>query len=311
MKRPHLSEEKEMKIFDTTLEQQRTLNTFYLREIGLPSDYEKSPQLNEYFVIEEIENQWNHYENSRIGVQQFPDNAEGFLTWYNKLHMAHRKKVAPFFTRLAERSTLEELSFYIAMENEVDGRFDDVIALAQLGMTGDMKLALAENYWDEMGMGVLEQMHTGLFNQSHEKLRDIAGVSSVRVHAPKEALKNGNLLLMYALRRKYHPRLLGTLAILEHTAPYRFAKTVQAMRRLGMPDDVIYYHDMHIQVDANHGKQLIERVLMNLAKNNPEVIAELCIGCLTRYNVAVDYYNSVEAEMNKIATVKMKEYENE
>jgi len=50
-----------------------------------------------------------------------------------------------FFTWLAEESTLEELSFYIAMEEQVDGRFDDVIALAQLGMTGDMKLALAEN----------------------------------------------------------------------------------------------------------------------------------------------------------------------
>ncbi|WP_215844896.1 iron-containing redox enzyme family protein [Candidatus Pantoea bituminis] len=308
MNRPTHSELKEMLIRDTTLEQQKTLNTFYLREIGLPSNYKDTPELDEYFIIEEIENRWNDYEVSRIGTQQFPTNAEEFLAWYNKLHMAHRKTVSQFFTRLAERSTLEELSFYIAMENEVDGRFDDVIALAQLGMTGDMKLALAENYWDEMGMGVLEEMHTVLFNHSSEILRNISGERSGKVYAPTAALKNGNLLLMYALRRKYHPRLLGTLAILEHTAPYRFAKTVQAMRRLGMPEDVIYYHEMHIQVDANHGKQLIERVLMNLAKNNPEVIPELCTGCLIRYNVAVDYYNSVEEEMNKIRTIKKKEY---
>ncbi|UJD89829.1 iron-containing redox enzyme family protein [Rahnella aquatilis] len=298
-------------IFDTTLDEQKTLNSFYLREIGQPSNYSNTPHLNEYFLIQEIENRWNDYESARLGPRDFPKNAEEFLAWYNKLHRAHRKIVAPFFTRLAERSTLEELSFYIAMENEVDGRFDDVIALAQLGMTGDMKLALAENYWDEMGMGVLEKMHTILFNHSAEKLRDIAGVSLRKLHVPTAAIKNGNLLLMYALRRKYHPRLLGTLAILEHTAPYRFSKTVQAMHRLGMPEDVIYYHDMHIQVDANHGKQLIERVLMNLAKNNPEVIPELCIGCLVRYNVAVDYYNSVEAEMNKISTNKKKEHENE
>ncbi|WP_426818099.1 iron-containing redox enzyme family protein [Winslowiella sp. 2C04] len=295
-------------VSDTTLEEQKTLNSFYLREIGQPADFRESPDLSEYFFIEEIEDRWNAYEASRLAMQDYPTNAEDFLSWYNKLHMAHRKIVAPFFTRLAEHSTLEELTFYIAMENEVDGRFDDVISLAQLGMTGDMKLALAENYWDEMGMGSLEEMHTVLFTASAEKLRGIAGLSSEKIQVPSAALKNGNLLLMYALRRKYHPRLLGTLAILEHTAPYRFAKTVQAMRRLGIPEDVIYYHDMHIQVDANHGKQLIERVLMTLAKDNPDIIPELCIGCLVRYNVAVDYYNSVEAEMDKITLQKEKEY---
>ncbi len=107
---------------------------------------------------------------------------------------------------------------------------------------------------------------------------------------------------MYGLRRQYHPRLLGALAILERTAPYRFAKTVTAMRRHGMPEDVIYYHDMHVQIDANHGKQLMNRVLLPLATSNPEAIREVCIGCLIRHNVALDYYKSIERALKQIVS---------
>lgn len=273
---------------------QTELNSFYLRELAEPSAYKMAPYHEEYARTQVLEDEWNAYEEGRVNTSSLPKNASEFLTWYNRLHAAHRREVAPFFNRLADESTLEELSFYIAMEEQVDGRFDDVIALAQLGMTGDMKLALAENYWDEMGLGTLSEMHTVLFRKSAEQLRELMGPQVSVPQAPAEALKNGNLLLMYALRRQYHPRLLGALAILEHTAPYRFSRTVKAMRRLGMPEDVIYYHDMHITIDANHGKQLLYRVLMPLAESCPEAIEEMCVGCLIRYNVAVDYYKSIE-----------------
>lgn len=276
------------------LSTQTELNAFYLRELAEPSAFKNAPIHEEYERTNILEDDWNTFEEGRLNTSSLPKNASDFLKWYNRLHAAHRRQVAPFFNRMADESTLEELSFYIAMEEQVDGRFDDVIALAQLGMTGDMKLALAENYWDEMGLGTLSEMHTVLFRKSAQHLRELTGPQFSAQQVPAEALKNGNLLLMYALRRQYHPRLLGALAILEHTAPYRFSRTVKAMHRLGMPADVIYYHDMHIKIDANHGKQLLYRVLMPLAESCPEAIEELCIGCLIRYNVAVDYYKSIE-----------------
>ncbi|RON93916.1 hypothetical protein BK672_16660 [Pseudomonas fluorescens] len=280
-----------------SLSEQTALNSFYLRELAEPSAYKMAPIHHEYTRPHRLEDEWNAYEESRLDKTRLPKNAAEFLKWYTRLHSTHRDEVSAFFTWLAEESTLEELSFYIAMEEQVDGRFDDVIALAQLGMTGDMKLALAENYWDEMGLGTLSEMHTVLFRKSAATLHELIGPQARVQQAPAEALKNGNLLLMYALRRQYHPRLLGALAILEHTAPYRFSRTVKAMRRLHMPEDVIYYHDMHIKIDANHGKQLLYRVLMPLAKSCPEAIEEMCIGCLIRYNVAVDYYKSIELAM--------------
>lgn len=290
-----------LKIFDDSIETivnslstQIQLNKFYLRELSQPEDYLFAPKSNEYSDIHLIEDAWNNFEESVININTtiFPQNYSEFINWYNELHSLHTKEVATFFDWLANEATLEELGFYIAMEEQVDGRFDDVIALAQLGLTGDMKLALAENYWDEMGLGKESEMHTILFNDSAKKLSALLD-NKILTPPPAEALKNGNLLLMYSLRRQYHPRLLGALAILEHTAPYRFSKTVKAMKRLNLSEDIIYYHEMHIKIDANHGKQLLQRVLLPLVKHNPEVIKEICIGCLTRYNIAIDYYKSI------------------
>ncbi len=108
-----------------------------------------------------------------------PGPQKNSSAWYNQVHVAHRREVAPFFARLADEFTIDELAFYIAMEEQVDGRFDDVIALAQLGMSGDMKLALAENYWDEMGLGIESEMHTILFRNSAD--------TSPRVRRPGSA----------------------------------------------------------------------------------------------------------------------------
>lgn len=279
------------------LQTQQELNRFYLRDISCPGQFVQAPRHDEYTFIREIEADWNAYEESRLSPENLPTTAEEFEKWYFSLHRTHRHDVAPFFEFLANEATIEELAFYVNFEGQVDGRFDDVIALAQIGMTGDMKLALAENFWDEMGLGKLNDMHTIVFERSATYLRQYLTDIDISSHIPVAALKNGNMLLMYALQRRYTPRLLGALAILEHTAPYRFAKTVAGLRRLGMPEDVIHYHELHIEVDANHGKQLFNRVLLPLIRMEPNVIHEICMGCLIRYKIACDYYDSVRTTM--------------
>ncbi|WP_323122558.1 iron-containing redox enzyme family protein [Burkholderia alba] len=280
---------------------QRRLNAFYLRELGAPAAYAAAPSLSEYAEIHAIEATWNAFEESRLDLSALPCDADGFARWYLDLHRRHRREVAPFFDYLAERASLEELAAYVGLEEQVDGRFDDVIALAQLGMSGDMKLALAENYWDEMGCGELGGLHTTLFAESIDALRGYLGADLTRAEAPDAALKNGNLLMMYALRRRHVPRLLGAIAILEHTAPYRFAKVVRGLRRFDLPEPAIHYHEMHIEVDARHGRQLLNRVLLPLVAAHPDVIREVCVGCLIRFNIACDYYRAIEASMRRVA----------
>ena len=50
-------------------------------------------------------------------------------------------------------ATLEQVAYYICMEEMVDGSFDDLMAVVQLGMPIHCKMVAGENYWDEMGNG--------------------------------------------------------------------------------------------------------------------------------------------------------------
>jgi hypothetical protein len=275
---------------------QRKLNAFYLRELADPARFEIIPAAAEYGEILAIEAAWRRHEEARVAPGELPQAGENFADWYKALHRRHETALAGFFGFLAREASAEALAFYIWLEEQVDGRFDDVIALAQLGMSGEPKLALAENFWDEMGCGELEQMHTALFAVSVEHMMRHLAATKVQLpkEPPVEALKNGNLLLMYALRRQNVLRLLGAIAILEHTAPARFARTVQGLKRVGFPESVIYYHRLHVGVDHKHGEDLLNRVLLPLVETNPRAAREIAMGALVRYRVAIDYYRAVE-----------------
>jgi hypothetical protein len=276
------------------------LNAFYMRELSAPGDFAAVPSPAEYAQVHELEKEWSAYELSRLDLSNLPQNVKQFDDWYIELRQKHRKEMQPFFDFLADDATLPQVAFFCALEAHVDGKFDDIIALSQLGMSGDMKLALAENFWDEMGLGELEEMHTRVFARGAVYFTKQTEQYDVGALMPVAALKNGNLLMMYALRRQYAVRLLGTLTLLEQTVPFRFSRMLKGMNRHNVPKEYTYYHELHITVDANHGKQLVSRVLLPLARDNPETIRELCVGCLARYEIERDYYAGAKSVMDTV-----------
>jgi hypothetical protein len=118
----------------------------------------------------------------------------------------------PLFDFLRDRCSLPEMARYICLEDAVDSRFDDLIALAQIGIRSPLiKLVLARNYWDEMGDGKLEAVHTTMFARSVSYLHNAAAEAGVTVTKSSGAasLQNSNQLMMCGLRREWSPRLLG------------------------------------------------------------------------------------------------------
>lgn len=280
-----------------TLDGQRELHKFYMRELAAPEQCRQAPadprELAGVFAAEQA---WDRHEQARVPPEMLPARAADFSGWYHDLKKTHHRNDRRFFDFLAEDASLEQLAFYISLEEQVDGRFDDIIALAQLGLNGDAKLALAENFWDEMGRGVLDDMHTVMFGKSSQYLRGLLKRSRLAPERdiPVEAYKNGNILLMYALRRRHALRLLGALTILEHSAPFRFERTVRGLRRVGAPSHVVDYHAVHIIVDAKHGDDLFHRVLLPLVREFPDTAADIALGAAIRYHIAADYYRSIE-----------------
>jgi hypothetical protein len=287
-----------------SLEAQQLLNAQYLRELAGPQDFNANALTLHRPQVSNIESVWLAHELETIDRQTLPCNAQEFETWYRNCFREQVAAAESFFEYLAQYASLEELAIYILYEEQVDGRFDDVIALAQLGLKGAAKVALAANYWDEMGEGDETQMHTRLFCESAAYFREALDGSLLAsfVQPTTQALANGNLLMLLAVRREQCARLLGALTLLEHTAPRRFSRAVAAMRRLSVPEPIIYYHEMHIRVDAKHGDDLLNLVVLPMLDARPDLTAEVAIGARMRLQVANRYYSMLASVFDSVRT---------
>jgi hypothetical protein len=251
--------------------------------------------------VERIEDEWTTAEESKIDVRELPATREDFLAWYLDCEKKINEDIDFFIEYMKNHATLEQVAYYICMEEMVDGSFDDLMAVIQLGMPINCKMVAGENYWDEMGNGNFEFVHTSMFKTSSAYMRRVLADKSITPEIPpKECLMNGNILLMWAVRREYNMRLIGAMGLVEGSAPARFGATTRALERLNQPKEVIAYHKAHIGIDTHHSEAWFDTVLQHYAEGGASVIQELAMGVLIRYNVAVRYYRYMYNAMQGI-----------
>lgn len=208
----------------TSNEQQRKLSSYYKLIMGDPEalalSAHKIRQLRE--DAEKIEDAWNSAEESLMDVEEIPKTKNEFLSWYLMREKKINTDILFFVDYMRYEATAEQVAYYICMEEMVDGSFDDLMAIAQIGMPINCKMIAAENYWDEMGNGDFSQVHTAMFKTSSNYMRQLIANRPELEATPIECLMNGNILLMWALRREYNVRLIGAMGLVEGSAPVRF-----------------------------------------------------------------------------------------
>ena len=162
---------------------------------------------------------------------------------------------------LADAATPEEVVTFLAFEGGPDGGFDDLVAACQIGLSGSAKLELAQNYWDEMGNGQLDLVHTEL----HHKLAGALGLPALSpADQPLEALERAALASVLATNRRLQPEMVGALGLLELQAGPRCRKVVTALRRIGASDDALHFYLEHATVDPRHGKDWVDKAVVPL-----------------------------------------------
>lgn len=283
-------------------EHQQKLADYYRLFMGDPAKLVKvrATVHDERTEVEKIENEWNTYEESLIDTRELPTSKEEFLSWYLMCEKKINEDIRFFVDYMRHEATAEQVAYYICMEEMVDGSFDDLMAITQLGMPMNCKMVAAENYWDEMGNGDFALVHTTMFKTSSNYMRQlIAGKIELNL-SPIECLMNGNILLMWAVRREFNVRLIGAMGLVEGSAPVRFGATTAAMERLNLPQDVVAYHKAHISIDTRHSAAWFEGVLEHYSEGGEDIIRELAIGVMVRYNVAIRYYKHMYAAMRSV-----------
>lgn len=276
----------------------RELHQHYLSFFTPPEEtlgmgeWEASPR------IAQIESAWNEYEEKRVREVHttLPGNAAEFRDWY--FSMVPQHEYDDLCKYLRDDASLLDIALFMLAEEKVDGRFDDIIALSQIGATGVTKMTIAHNFWDEMGNGDYNTVHTSMFDHSANWMRTevVAGQgidADTRLEIP-EVYANACELLMYGLKRRWALRSLASIGLLETTSSARFGATVAGSRRLGVPDHVLRYQEVHVHVDEDHGREWFDGVFMPIIEARPESAAEFAIGVAIRGNVASEFYRKVQ-----------------
>jgi hypothetical protein len=278
---------------------QQRLHRHYTSLLAEPEDLTSIPSLPQIQEVHELEQAWIQFLDSRSASFELPASGAQFKDWYFEQAARHTAATGRFTDYLTHHASLTEMAMFFVVEEKVDSKFDDLMALAQLGTSGKVKLTIGDNYWDEMGHGDPRFVHTTMFNISvtwmKEQLQS-RGIGSNQIEFP-EIYANANQLLMYGLSRRLAPRLIGALGVLEQTASQRFQAMVDGCTRLGVPKHVIAYQALHVGVDHSHGNDWFEHVLLPLANRSPLLLEELCRGVLTRCDVAIRYYQAVEERL--------------
>ena len=197
---------------------------------------------------------------------------------------------------LNKYATFEDLRYFLVQETTIDTRFDDFLALIQLGTDDSVKLEIASNYWDEMGNGNQARMHTVMFSETMSNL----GIQPTQCNDDLaiEALVCGNLSLMLSLRRKYFYKAIGYFAATEFMTPRRFKNVIAAWLRNGLELSGIEYHKEHIKIDAVHAQNWFKNVIAPVIDKNPDTAFDITRGVMYRLNTSTRYLDML---MSKFA----------
>ena len=249
----------------------------------------------EFETALKIEKHMLDYEDRYIDMGACPDGANGGLKFVQDLKEVireHSSSKHQFYTDyLPNEASAQDIAFYLAQESELDPRFDDFIALMQIGLPINSKLELAHNYWDELGNGEKHRVHTVMFQQT---LNEVGATENfIRENIIVPARVCGNLSALLALRRPLLYRAIGAFAVTEYLFPRRCSSLLEAWKREGLSDQGIAYHREHIGVDARHASGFFKNVIIPIIDKRPDLATEIYWGAVARLNSSGRYLDSL------------------
>ena len=90
--------------------------------------------------------------------------------------LATRNRLPSVYRWLANEASQADVLEFLAVEGGPDSGFDDLVSACQVGLFGQAKMEMAQNYWDEMGNGSLPDVHTTL----HTRMAEAIGCAASR-----------------------------------------------------------------------------------------------------------------------------------
>lgn len=241
--------------------------------------------------LAELEGDW-----SQAGTLAEATGVEGVVKAMRAI--AARDRLPAAYRWLAKEATWDEVVDFLALEGGPDGGFDDLVAVCQVGLSGSAKLELGKNYWDEMGQGDPEGVHTVL----HDRLVKAVQMPRVpREEMPVPALERAALGGLLATNRWLQPEMLGALGLLELQAGPRCRLVLQAFDRLGAPEDAYPFYVEHAEVDPVHGRDWMDKAVVPTVAETPAWGPRIVKGAFWRSTVNLAFFEALREELTAAA----------
>ncbi|CAF1365845.1 unnamed protein product [Didymodactylos carnosus] len=229
--------------------------------------------------------------NDQVSKLEIPKTGKAYVQWIMNIIQRHLAAKHPYYNEfMLNKANKNDVKYWLAQESTLDQKFDDILALMQVGTSGPVKMEIASNYWDEMGNGEPLKTHTYLF----ELLLNELDVTSeyIRDNLLLTSLITGNISTCYVLNKNLFYQAIGYFGVTEYLAPIRFKNVVKALERNEISDAGKQYHKLHIWIDKIHGAAWFNNVVRKMIDKQPECGKEIIKGALVRLQTSVEHLNS-------------------
>jgi pyrroloquinoline quinone (PQQ) biosynthesis protein C len=170
------------------------------------------------------------------------------------------------------------MRWFIAQEIGGEAGFDDLVAMTQVRLPAIAKLELARNYWDEMGRGNEQGMHSLMLSRIGAAL----GAQAAIDNTVWESLALTNMMVAFASNRRYAYQSIGALGVIEMTAPDRVRQVNCGLERLCVAAYARTYFSVHATLDVKHSEAWNREVLHSLVEADPSVAHHIAEGAILR-----------------------------
>jgi len=287
-------------------EVQRALLALYQQHLQLPLRSRLENQFHPFAMrlMRELEQPWESEMLRRaraasdLSPENLPADPQKFSEWFRDTAFSHPLYEHELYTFLASEATKEQLEWFFRMECAGEAAFDDLVAMAQVGTRGDVKMEMASNYWDEMGKGKPHAVHTHLFHRLVEGLNLEAPPAS---ELSWQVLSGVNVMLWSCIPRRNAFRAQGTLGAVELLAPQRCTRVVHGATRVGLKKKTVVYYGAHAIIDIGHAEGWLQHVIEPQVAAYPDSRVGIAEGLITRADASLDYFDYCLATARTLA----------
>ena len=261
------------------------LHTAPLDDVGDAARFQHHP------AVAALKRRCEHDWMTELGALSMPDAATDTDPISAMRALAARDRLPAVYKWLAREASWAEVVTFLALEGGPDAGFDDLVAACQVGLFGSAKMELATNYWDEMGDGDPDAVHTTL----HDRL--VTAIDLPRIppaEQPVPALARAAFGGLLATNRWLQPEMLGALGLIELQAGPRCRLVLQAFDRCRAPAAAYPFYEVHAEVDPRHGKDWLDKAIAPTVAERPEWGPRIVRGALWRSAVNAAFLDDVE-----------------